>query len=79
MNTESHSNTSGFLWWVADLIQAGLKQSQCGLIILAFTLLRCLEFVLERVLQTTLKKAKQEQRKHDKKAACDAYGPDPIL
>ena len=45
--TKNFSQTSAFIWSVADLLRGDFKQSQYGRIILPFTLLRRLECVLE--------------------------------
>ncbi|MCJ2165601.1 MULTISPECIES: type I restriction-modification system subunit M N-terminal domain-containing protein [unclassified Pseudodesulfovibrio] len=41
------SATAASIWAVADLLRGDFKQSQYGLVILPFTLLRRLEYVLE--------------------------------
>ena len=52
--TENFSQTASFLWSVADLLRGDLRQSQYGLIILPFTLLRRLESVLRPTKKTML-------------------------
>ncbi|MDT8397216.1 MAG: type I restriction-modification system subunit M N-terminal domain-containing protein [Pseudomonadales bacterium] len=65
MNTESHSQTTAFLWSVADLLRGDFKQSQYGRIILPFTLLRRMECVLESTKAKVLSEVKAHQNKSD--------------
>ena len=46
MSGYNFSQTTAFLWLVADLLRGDFKQLQYGRIILPFTLLRRLECVL---------------------------------
>jgi type I restriction enzyme M protein len=48
------SGLPAFIWSVADLLRGEFKQSQYGRIILPFTLLRRLEFVLEPTKHSVL-------------------------
>jgi type I restriction enzyme M protein len=43
----NHQSLSAFIWSVADLLRGDYKQSDCGKVILPFTVLRRLDCVLE--------------------------------
>ena len=45
--SQASNNLAAYIWSLADLLRGDLKQSQYGLVILPFTLLRRLECVLE--------------------------------
>jgi type I restriction enzyme M protein len=57
MTESNHSQTTAFLWSIADLLRGDFKQSQYGRIILPFTLLRRLECVLEPTKKKVLEAA----------------------
>jgi type I restriction enzyme M protein len=61
VNTESNSQLAAFIWSVADLLGDDFKQSQYGLIILSFTLLRLLGCVLE-LTKTDVREASGQAR-----------------
>ena len=55
-------NLSSFIWSVADLLRGDYKQSECGKVILPFTVLRRLDCVLEATKPAVLvEKARREQ------------------
>jgi type I restriction enzyme M protein len=67
----NHQNLSSFIWSVADLLRGDYKQSDCGKVILPFTVLRRLDCVLEPT------KAKVLAEYAAKKKA--GLNPDPFL
>ena len=48
------NNSAAYIWSLADLLRGDFKQSQYGRIILALTLLRRLEGVLEETKEAVL-------------------------
>lgn len=50
----ANPNLSSFIWSVADLLRGDYKQSEYGKVILPFTVLRCLDCVLEATKSAVL-------------------------
>src|ERR1700712_5656778 len=67
----NHQNLSSFIWSVADLLRGDYKQSDYGKVILPFTVLRRLDFVLGRTKSPLLEK------KDTREAA--GLNPEPFL
>lgn len=53
--TQNTNNLAAYIWTLADLLRGNFRQSQYGRIILPFTLLRRLEWVLESSKEAVLK------------------------
>ena len=70
-------NLSAFLWCVADLLRGDYKQSDCGKVILPFTVLRRLDCVLEPSKEAVLaEKELGEVQEHWEVGALN-YAPAP--
>lgn len=72
------SQTAAFIWSVADLLRGDFKQSQCGRVILPFTLLRRLECVLKANKQAVLNKC-EFFKKSVAKTSLSLYAPKELL
>jgi len=61
MTQKNTTNLAAYIWSLADLLRGDFKQSQYGRIILPFTLLRCLEGVLESSKEPVLAECERVQ------------------
>ena len=61
--SQSVNNLAAYIWSLADLLRGDFKQSQYGLVILPFTLLRRLECVLEKSKENVLLEYKNIKKK----------------
>ncbi|MGZ8227783.1 MAG: type I restriction-modification system subunit M N-terminal domain-containing protein, partial [Methylococcaceae bacterium] len=58
----NHQSLSAFIWSVADLLRGDYKQSEYGKVILPFTVLRRLDFVLEGAKDAVLAEYAAKQK-----------------
>ena len=59
----NHQSLSAFIWSVADLLRGDYKQSDYGKIILPFTVLRRLDWVLESTKAAVLAEHEEKKKK----------------
>lgn len=67
----NHQAPSSFIWSVADLLLGDYRQSECGRVILPFTVLRRLNCVLEATKQAVLSELEAKTKA--------GLNPDPFL